>query len=111
MSFADQAIFNIYPNARTCIGGQKAYDANSNEIDIDWDKVNAEILILQNQAAINYCKKQAKELIANCDWAMLPDVNISNRAEFEAYRTTLRNLILNPVANPVFPTEPQPVWV
>ena len=56
------------------------------------------------------CKHEAKKRIANSDWAVLPDVNISNKSEFESYRSQLRNLILNPVENPVFPEEPQPIW-
>lgn len=56
------------------------------------------------------CKNQAKQLIANSDWSVLPDVNITNKLEFETYRNQLRNLILNPVENPIFPEEPQPIW-
>ena len=56
------------------------------------------------------CKDQAKQLIANSDWSVLPDVNITNKSEFESYRSQLRNLILNPVESPVFPEEPQPIW-
>ena len=56
------------------------------------------------------CKNQAKQLIANSDWSVLPDVNISNKSEFENYRTQLRNLIINPVEDPIFPIEPNPIW-
>lgn len=74
-------------------------------------EVNAEIAKLNALKPLEDCKEKAKQLIANCDWSVLPDVNISNKAEFEAYRATLRGYILNPVADPVFPTEPTPVWV
>ena len=57
------------------------------------------------------CKHEAKKRIANSDWSVLPDVNISNRAEFEAYRAQLRTLMFNPVESPVFPTEPDPIWL
>ena len=56
------------------------------------------------------CKQEAKKRIANSDWSVLPDVNISNKSEFENYRSQLRNLILNPVEEPIFPEEPQPIW-
>ena len=56
------------------------------------------------------CKDQAKQLIANSDWSVLPDVNITNKVEFELYRTQLRNLIINPVEDPIFPVEPNPIW-
>lgn len=54
-------------------------------------------------------KLKAKELIAKTDWSMLPDTNLKNKAEFEAYRAKLRELIFNPVANPVWPIEPTPI--
>lgn len=56
------------------------------------------------------CKSKAKDLIANCDWSVLPDVKLQNKSDFENYRSQLRELILNPVENPIFPTEPQPIW-
>lgn len=74
------------------------------------EEVNAEIQRLEALVPINFCKDKAKYLIAQTDWAALPDVNISNKAEFEEYRAKLRGYILNPVADPVFPPEPQPVW-
>jgi hypothetical protein len=64
----------------------------------------------QEVIAKKACQIKAKQLIANCDWSVLPDVNISNKSEFETYRATLRNYIVNPVSDPVFPTEPQPIW-
>ena len=56
------------------------------------------------------CKSESKKRIANSDWSVLPDVNISNKSDFENYRSQLRNLILNPVEEPIYPEEPQPIW-
>jgi hypothetical protein len=56
------------------------------------------------------CKNKAKSLLAASDWSVLPDVGLTNKSDFESYRATLRNLALNPVENPTFPTEPTPVW-
>jgi hypothetical protein len=58
----------------------------------------------------NNCEARAKELISRCDWSVLPDVNLQNKSEFEKYRSKLRELIVNPVENPVFPIEPDPIW-
>lgn len=58
----------------------------------------------------NNCKEESKKRIANSDWSVLPDVNITNKSEFENYRSQLRNFILNPVEEPIFPEEPQPIW-
>ena len=41
------------------------------------------------------CEARAKEFISKCDWSVLPDVNLQNKSEFETYRSTLRNLILD----------------
>lgn len=65
---------------------------------------------MSDQIKKQYCKDDSKRLIAACDWAVLPDVNISNKSEFELYRSQLRNLIINPVEDPIFPIEPQPIW-
>jgi hypothetical protein len=75
------------------------------------NEVNTEIARLNSDAPFVACSNEAKKRIAASDWAVLPDVNISNRAEFESYRATLRALIITPVADPVFPAEPQPVWI
>lgn len=56
------------------------------------------------------CKNKSKKRIANSDWSVLPDVNITNKSEFESYRSQLRNLIINPVEDPIFPVEPNPIW-
>lgn len=58
----------------------------------------------------NKCKSEAKLLIQNTDWAVLPDVNIKNKSDFELYRKQLRQLILNPIEDYKFPLEPNPIW-
>ncbi len=74
------------------------------------EEVNAKMAELNAQWPLDQCERKAKELIAKADWAVLPDVNITNKADFEAYRTALRQLIFNPVADPDWPVEPKPVW-
>jgi hypothetical protein len=56
------------------------------------------------------CESKAKELISKSDWSVLPDVNLQNKSEFQNYRSILRNLILNPIEDPIFPIEPTPIW-
>lgn len=74
------------------------------------DEVNAEIAVLEAQAPLDACKAEGKTRLANTDWSVLPDVVVQNKLEFENYRSAVRALVLNPVADPVWPTEPQPVW-
>lgn len=73
-------------------------------------EVNAEIARLTAEQPLKDCKAKAKQLIAATDWSILPDVNITNKADFEAYRATLRGYIIDPVAEPQWPEEPQPIW-
>ena len=61
------------------------------------------------------CAAQAKYLLQQTDWSVLPDVTLGtpkldNQSDFVSYRSSLRELAVNPVANPVWPTEPTPVW-
>jgi hypothetical protein len=81
-----------------------------------WKYENSEFSPPQTQeeldaAQLAYVKKEAKKKLSKTDWAILPDVNISNRAEFEAYRESMRELYFNPILNPVWPTEPSPAWI
>ena len=73
------------------------------QIEIAWKSIKIEI---QKQN----CKNKAKDLIANCDWSVLPDVKLQNKSDFENYRSQLRELIINPVENPIFSNEPNPIW-
>lgn len=70
-----------------------------------------ELKILNIEVKKYNCKNTAKQKIFDCDWSVLPDVKISNKSDFENYRSQLRNYILNPVENPVFPEEPKPIWI
>jgi len=75
------------------------------------NQAQAEVARLQAAEPLTICVNKAKTLLASSDWSVLSDVNISNKADFEAYRAQLRTLMFNPVVDPVFPTEPQPVWI
>jgi hypothetical protein len=74
------------------------------------EEVQDEITTLTLQEPFDACKAEAKQRLANTDWSVLPDVVVKNKLEFETYRSQIRELVLNPVADPVWPTEPQPVW-
>lgn len=67
---------------------------------------------------INQCRISAQILLVNTDWTSIPDVAdpakanpyLVNQAEFIAYRSTVRNYAVNPVADPVWPTQPTEQW-
>jgi hypothetical protein len=103
-----------------------AYEEDGSQDNLIGDKTlitqeEANVIIAQNEAnilanrtdaeKITDCKEQAKAMLFSTDWAVLPDVALTNASEFITYRATLRGFVLNPVTNPNFPTEPTPVWV
>ena len=114
MITVSNALFSLTPDAQWTI-------SNNTYSTIIWHtpsipkptekEVNDEIDRLTAAEPFELCKAEAKKRIAATDWSVLPDVSISNRAEFESYRATLRALIITPVANPSYPAEPQPVWM
>jgi hypothetical protein len=64
-------------------------------------------------------KAKAVGLLQQTDWASIADIAdptvsnpyLSNRSEFLSYRSTVRNIAVNPTPDAVFPVEPQAVWV
>lgn len=96
------AIYQLNP-AIVTIRGDIACDVNEAEVSYDL------------QAAIEFakkddCKVKAKELLSQTDWAVLPDVGLTNQDAFVFYRLNLRNLVKNPVVDPVWETIPEPIW-
>jgi hypothetical protein len=104
-----EAIYKLYPQVvRT--SGDLAYDANGNEVAYDLSAVTI-------QAQKDSCKEQASALLYATDWTTIPDVAdlanspyLTNQAEFISWRSQIRELAVNPTSDPVFPTQPTPVW-
>jgi hypothetical protein len=104
-----EALYNLYPQV-TYTSGDTAYDANGNEVVYDLSAVTI-------QAQKDACKAQASQLLYSTDWTTIPDVAspennpyLTNQAEFITWRNQIRELAVNPVANPTWPTEPTPAW-
>jgi Tfp pilus assembly protein FimT len=61
---------------------------------------------------------QAKQILSNTDWTSIADVAnpdksspyLMNQADFIAYRSTVRNIAINPTYDAVFPTQPVEQW-
>lgn len=57
-------------------------------------------------------KNEAIQRLYDTDYAVLPDVNISNKAEFETYRAALREIVFNPPEGYIdWPVKPDPAWI
>lgn len=65
---------------------------------------------LSNDEKIENNKLMAKMLLQNSDFAVLPDVNLSNKGEWESYRSSLRDIYMNPQPDSVFPDKPDAIW-
>ena len=98
----DQALFKLYPQVVNIRQGE-AFDADGNQVQYDLQAVTT-------QAEKDDCKQKAKALLASSDWSVLPDVQITNKADFDNYRAILRGYVISPVTNPTWPQEPQPIW-
>jgi hypothetical protein len=67
---------------------------------------------------IAQCKATAQGILSSTDWTSIADVAdplksnpyLVNQAAFISYRSTVRNLAVNPVENPVFPNPPTEEW-
>ena len=56
-------------------------------------------------------KAQAMDLLSATDWTQMPDVDLVNKADFTAYRASLRTIALNPpVEVTEWPVKPEEVW-
>jgi len=90
---------------------------------IGWTYVD-EVFIAPSQPAptpeelITQCKQTATGILNATDWTSISDVGdptkanpyLINQAEFIAYRSTVRNYAVNPVTDPVWPTQPTEQW-
>ena len=74
--------------------------------------------IWENQQKADQNAQQAKTILSNTDWTAISDVAdpkksnpyLMNQADFVAYRSTVRNIAINPTWDAVFPTAPKEVW-
>ncbi len=101
-----------YPNAQWSLNGN-SYDGLTWYSDTPKPtqaELDALAIPTETTVAKANCKSQAKSLLAASDWSVLPDVQITNKADFENYRAILRGYVISPVVNPTWPTEPQPIW-
>ncbi len=105
------AILSLVPGAQVSVTDNDFVEwVNPKIAPVTEEQIQNEITRLTLLEPFNQCKEKAKQLIAATDWAVLPDVGLKNAADFVTYRGILRGLIITPVADPVWPTEPTPIW-
>jgi hypothetical protein len=104
------ALYQLYPQV-VVTRGDEAFDADGNQVQYD-------AVAVQKDADKITCKQQAVALLQATDWTTIPDVAnpsasnpyLMNQGAFIAWRSQVRALAINPVANPVFPVQPTEQW-
>lgn len=115
------AILSLVPNAQVSVIGDDVnqvtwYDPSV--APVTNEQILAEQARLEAQIPFNNCKAQAVALLQATDWTTIPDVAnpsasnpyLMNQGAFIAWRSQIRALAINPVANPVFPAQPNEEW-
>lgn len=82
------------------------------------EDMNAEQIAEKNAELAASNKTTAVNLLNETDWTSIADVAdpeksnpyLMNQAEFISYRSTVRNIAVNPTFDAVFPTQPQEIW-
>jgi len=115
------AVLSLVPGAQVvCYGDGEAATIdwiNPSVAPVTNEQINAEYARLVADQPLQECKKQASQLLYQTDWTTIPDVAdptntpyLTNQAEFIAWRSQVRALAVNPVANPVFQPTPEAIW-
>ena len=56
-------------------------------------------------------KRIAEASLRDSDWSVLPDVALQNKAEWESYRASLREIAINPpIEVGAWPAPPKTIW-
>lgn len=85
--------------------------------DITDDAINTQLQLLWDDYPLALCAEQAKQRLQRTDWSELSSVSdasidphLLNKNEYDDYRLAIRRLMISPVVNPSWPTEPTPQW-
>lgn len=82
------------------------------------EDMDAEQIAAKNAELSANNKTKASDLLSQTDWTAIPDVAdplksnpyLVNQAEFVAYRSTIRDIAVNPTFDAVFPEMPKNQW-
>jgi hypothetical protein len=111
------AILSLVPNAQVTINGDEIIWYDPSVAPVTIEQIQAELVKLQANVPLIECKAKAQQLLQATDWTQLTDVSninltphLTNLTEFNNYRSSLRTLVVNPVAEPIYPTLPKAIW-
>lgn len=66
--------------------------------------------VLSDEEKLIAIERRAKAMLFNTDWTQMPDINLANLDEWNAFRQAVRVIATNPTLDAVFPTKPQAIW-
>jgi len=118
---ADPVLNGPYPSCGTY---QYVVSGPVVEVDGQWftsfivEDMNTEQIAAKNEELAQQNKTKAVDILNATDWTSIADVAdpeksnpyLMNQAEFIAYRSTVRNIAVNPTFDAVFPVMPNEVW-
>ena len=118
---ADPVLNGPYPTAGTY---QYVISGPAVLIDGQWftsfivEDMDAEQIAAKNEELAQQNKATGKQLLSDTDWTAIPSVAdplqsnpyLMNQNEFFAYRSAVRDIVLNPTFDAVFPEEPVEIW-
>lgn len=115
INYSVLAMQSLVPNCQFSWGDPYNYkdidwlDSRPIPTETEWETEKARLIAYQPKQE---CKNQAKRLLLNSDWSELPSVieQLENANEWKSYRMEIRKYIINPVENPIFPSEPETRW-
>lgn len=118
---ADPVLNGPYPSASTY---QYIISGPVVEVDGQWFTsfevvdMDAEQIAAKNVELANNNKTKGKQLLSDTDWTAIPSVAdplqsnpyLTNQDAFFVYRSAVRDIVLNPTYDAVFPEEPVEIW-
>jgi hypothetical protein len=80
--------------------------------------MDAEQIAAKNEELAQQNKETGKQILSNTDWTAVPSIAdpadsnpyLMNQNDFFVYRSAVRDIVLNPTFDAVFPVEPVEVW-
>lgn len=122
--FGMQIVYNTTPPPYTQLQYLEELTPQFNVENQRWEQVwlvvdkTPEQIAQEQEALAQQNKAIGKQILADTDWTAISSIAdplqsnpyLINREEFLNYRNTIRNIVLNPTWDAVFPPEPLEIW-
>lgn len=105
-------VFKTYDSLTEKLASVAPYIEDSQVFTIAVEPLSPEEIEANTQSQWAKVRTQRDTLLSSCDWTQCPDVNIPDKADWAAYRQSLRDITdqTDPY-NIVWPVAPEEQWV